>query len=244
MFSQGSTRAGSGAPAAPAYDFIATPRPAGGGNSMFGAPAVAPAAVAAPTFGHEYVPGYLPLGQGRSTRSKVLIGVGIAAALVVLLAVLTAIAVPVYLKHRDAQIAAHTTVSLPATVAGLPKLKSSAQLQAMAGNLPQLGPVQAGMYGKGARRVAVVAGAHALDEGDQHSFMTGVTQQMVQSHLQPVKVDPGPLGGVMDCTTSSTKTTTCVFADAGAIGTISVNATGPAALATVREVRSAVEHRS
>lgn len=211
---------------------------------MFGAPVSAPATVAAPVFGHEYVPGYLPLGQGRSRRTKVLIGAGIAAGVVVVLAVLSAIAVPVYLKHRDAQIAAHTTVSLPASAAGLPRLRATAQLEAMVANLPQLGPVQAGLYGKGTRRVAVVASAHAFDEGDQRSFMTGVTQGMVQSRYRPVKVDAGPLGGVMDCTSSSTKTTTCVFADAGAFGSITVNASGPPALATVREVRSAVEHRS
>jgi hypothetical protein len=255
MFNAGSTRAGAGAPPTPTYDFIATPRPVTTGNPMFGAGVVSAAGTATATagtprgFGQEYLPGYLPLGQRRSPLVRVVIVLGIVAGAAVALAIAAAVVIPLYVNHRNAEIAAHTSVSLPKTVDGFTKQggAGNSQVKALAASLPQIGSPQGALYAAGSTRAVTIVGAHPLGSGDQRSFINGVIQGLSGHGLVATKVDPGPLGGSMYCSTAGTKSakaTVCAFADPGAFGVISVSGTGSTAQAMVKALRSGLEHRS
>jgi hypothetical protein len=184
MFNAGSTRAGAGAPPTPTYDFIATPRPVSTGNPMFGAGVASAAGTAtqsagtAQGFGQQYLPGYLPVGQRRSPLARVLIVLGVVAGAAVAVAMAAAVLIPLYVNHRDAEIAAHTSVSLPKTVDGFTKQggAGNAQVKALAASLPQIGSPQGALYAAGSTRAVTIVGAHRLASGDQRSFINGVVQ--------------------------------------------------------------------
>lgn len=256
MFNAGPTRAGAGSPPTPSYDFIATPRPVSAGNPMFGAGVASTAATATPGVGtaagvgQEYLPGHPPLGGRRSPLARILLVVGIVGGAAVALVMIAAVAVPIYRHHRNAEIAAHTSVSLPKTLGGFTKHggPGNSQVKALAAALPQIGSPQGALYVAGHVRAVAIVGAHPLASGDQHSFINGVLQGLGGRGLAASRVDAGPLGGTMFCSTTgskpSAKTTVCAFADAGAFGVISVTATGGPAQNMVKALRSGVEHRS
>ena len=255
MFNAGTTRAGAGAPPTPTYDFIATPRPVTNGNPMFGAGIASAAGTATQTagtpkgFGQEYLPGYLPVGARRSPLLRVLMVLAIIGGAAVALAVSAAIVIPLYTNHRNAEIAAHTSVTLPKTVDGFTKQggAGNSQVKALAASLPQIGSPQGALYAAGSTRAVTIVGAHPLASGDQRSFINGVIQGLTGRGLAATKVDPGPLGGTMYCSlpgTKSAKATICAFADPGAFGVISVSGTGNTAQEMIKALRSGVEHRS
>jgi hypothetical protein len=197
--------------------------------------------------------GFTPYGPppppGRSTGAKVAIGIAIAAGSLVVIGILAAIAIPVFLNQQAKAVAARTTVSLPDTVGGDPKLPESAQagVRSLAARIPAEGHAQAAVYGRGSTvTVVVIVGSHALNSTDQSGYLSAVKASEARSAgVVQARVAAGPLGGTLQCGTSPDgRRTDCAFVDAGAFGVIDVLGTGPGAQQRVLSIRSEIEHRS
>ncbi len=190
-----------------------------------------------------------PPPAGRSTGAKVAIGIAIAVGSLVVIGILAAIAIPVALNQQARSVAARTSVSLPPTVAGVPKLPESAQahVRALAAQIPAEGHPQAAVYGPGSTvTVVVIVGSHVLSGLDQSEYLSAVKDSEVKNAgVVQSRVPAGSLGGTMQCGTSpDQRRTDCAFVDAGAFGVIDVVGSGASARELVLSVRSEVEHRS
>lgn len=95
--------------------------------------------------------------SGRSTGTKVAIGLAAAVAAFVALGVLASIVIPVFLNHSGRSLAARTTVSVPAQIAGMAPLAdagSSGYVETLQG-MPGPGRHVAGGFGNGGVFVVV-----------------------------------------------------------------------------------------
>lgn len=187
-----------------------------------------------------------PRRTGLSTGGKVAVILGACVAGIVVLAILAAVAIPVFLNQRARAEAGHISVSLPATVAGYPKLSGSADasIQNIVAALPAEASSQGAVYGSTRPFVVVIVGHHVMLPKDRSTFLNGVARSEHSEEVAQIPVDPGPLGGEMRCGTAMDLThTDCAFADAGAFGVIDVALVGPKASALVQQVRAQVEQR-
>jgi hypothetical protein len=199
--------------------------------------------------GYALTPYGPPPPAGLSTGAKVAIGLAIAAGSFVVICILAAIAIPVFLNQQAKAIAARTSVSLPDTVGGDPRLPESAQVgvRSLAAQIPAEGHAQAAVYGRGTTAtVVVIVGSHALNAKDQSDYLAAVDDSEAKNAgVVEAKVPAGPLGGTVQCGASPDgRRTDCAFVDAGAFGVIDVLGTGPDAQRRVLSIRSEVEHRS
>ena len=192
---------------------------------------------------------YQPAQQGMSTGVKVLIGVAIGFGGLVILGILAAIAIPVFLNQRTKSLAAHTTVSIPATAAGL-ALRTDATSEQMAErlNVDSLpGHHLAGAYGGSTRPEALISVTKRLmSPGDQNDYLAGAVRGAEQASGTAVQfgdLEPGALGGRVTCSSAPT-VTVCFFVDAGAYGSAVVLGTPERATQLVPQLRAAVEHRT
>lgn len=229
--------AGPGHPEAPGYP----------GAPGYGGYPVAPAQPAFPS----YVGAPYPAPPARrSTGVTVAIVVGAVLGGLVVLSVLAAIAVPVYENQQAQALARRTTVTMPATLEGQPRMTGTADqnVQAEVAQLPAVwGTPQAAAYGTGTQVQSwVIAGVHPLKPSDQSSFLRGFDKGVTSvGAAATTATDPGPLGGQLRCTAAlDGRSTTCAFADGGAFGVITVLALGDDAHALALRIRADVRHRS
>jgi hypothetical protein len=180
-----------------------------------------------------------------STGRTVLIGLLAAFVGLIVVGILAAIAIPVFLNQRN--LARHTTVSVPAQVAGLPRATDAVGLAAESrlGALPGPGDHVAGAYGSTGTRVAVGAAAYHLSFKDQDEYLSSAVAEARTQDVQLAKVAPGTLGGHLSCGSSRVGTTTiCVFADGGSYGIVVVTGSVDDPVGTARAAREAFVHRA
>jgi hypothetical protein len=184
--------------------------------------------------------------SGRSTASKILLGVGIALGLLILIAV----AIPVFLSQRKP---ANRNVVLPTTLVDQQRITGNADLDAAAATevaalskiIPGGSQTQAAYYGlDGEPTFMVIAGklAHRPTSADVTSFFS--THNAADPTL--VKLGSGQFGGTLECgasTVDGNVVTICASLDsAAAIVLVATNNTTPSQLAIVtRQVIGSVE---
>jgi hypothetical protein len=125
--------------------------------------------------------------------------------------------------------AAHTTVVLPAQVAGLSRAEDPAWAQSLLDALKEspveMGTPVLGFYGDGTTFLVVAAGAHYLSQGDQKDFMRGARSGLGGSGLGGMTFRDAPSGGHgrMTCAVAAGRgATMCLWADNGSYGVVVV----------------------
>jgi hypothetical protein len=233
-----------GTPTAPAY----APPP---GTPAYGPPPAAPAY--GPPQGVYGVPTYpypvaAPARRGIPGWAIALIAGG---GSLVVFVVLAAVAIPVFLNQREKAAAALYTVDQPTTVEGF-TLSHDALAQRMDDDaLSDLSPKQAEtatalVYADtaGKPRLYVVVDrtgtlpARFADSvrAEERGFQQGTT-----TTLNFATVDPGTLGGLMQCATTG-DSTICIWADRGTAGVVAAFGLTDGVTAD-RQAREAVVHR-
>ena len=261
-------RGTTGAPAASsATSSVSGPAPSAPGAPTTGAPPAASvparplpaftAHSAGPTAGPATAAGTGGVALGRPARrrpGRVAVA-GLLAVLVVGGAALAAVsAVPRYLERTDRLVWERTTVRIPRTLAGLPRITTSsmtAQAEQVQTHLLGSGTGQMisdlAVYGKarGARIAVVVARPqHPLEADERDIVRSTFTSAMEASGVVLTERDAGDLGGWFGCGVKAGRTTTCLAVDAGAVVSVTVTATGGSAVTVAREARAAVEQRT
>ena len=149
----------------------------------------------------------------------------------VILAVLAAIAVPVFVNQRDKAVVAATTVSTPAQISGMSASTNAtfqAQLQSAFSNVPActcFDPPVSSIYTDAGSTHVVVAVAGKVNSrfsaDDRADFITGFWESARSSaggHVgEATEQDAGTLGGTMSCAPIAGGATgqICVAVDAG-----------------------------
>lgn len=185
-------------------------------------------------------PAHVAPPTAMSSGVKVLIGLAVGLAALVVIGILAAIAIPVFLNQRSA-------MTTPPVVLGLPRMTDAASLAEAERflALPMPGHKVAASYGRDGQPVVVVGGSsHPMRQGEVQDFFQGAERRYTQSaaFLRFVDVDPGTRGGEMRCagmTTDRGPATLCLFADRRGYGVITVYGTDGQALAV--QVRNEVE---
>jgi type II secretory pathway pseudopilin PulG len=170
----------------------------------------------------------------------------------VIVGILAAVAIPVILNQRAKSEAARITVAAPAKVAGWSRLTDAAslELEQQLISTPGPGTHVAGVYGTGGLKRAFFTASHAqLSFADRRGFLAGAENGAARTpeftQVAFFDSDPGPLGGSMRCATlTANRVTVCLFADAGAYGTVTVFGPVDQGPISARTMREAVEHRA
>jgi hypothetical protein len=189
-------------------------------------------------------PGWGPNPYATPPKSNRKLFVGIGAAVAAVLVLMVGSAVQVFLKQRG--VAEHTTVSLPATVLGMPHLGDAAATRAesMAQAFPGPGDGVVGVYGAGDQRVVVVAAKYPMGGSRQKDFLKEANGAAQAQGFTLSKARAGHLGGTFRCGNHpQVPMTLCVFTDPGSYGVVMVSG-GVDPTGTARSVREAVVHRS
>lgn len=190
-----------------------------------------------------------PPPPGMSTGIKILLGVAIGFVGLIVIGILAAIAIPVFLNQRAKAVAAHTTVNIPAMAAGLALRTDAASLRMVQPlkDLPLPGEHLAGAYGGTARPEALVSITRGfMSPTDQRGYLAGSVRSAQRASTDGAQfgsVDPGSLGGAVQCSSAPT-TTVCFFVDAGVYGSVVVFGSPDRGLQLMSELRAAVEHRT
>lgn len=196
---------------------------------------------------------YAPPPQGMSRGLKVLLGLGIGLGALVVLAILAAIAIPVFLDQRAKALAARTTVSLPDRVGAMVRLGTpqAAAIEARLAGIPGPGTHLAGVFGTGGTvQLAVGVTRRASTGADQQAYLRGSERGLdavAGTTVAFADENPGTLGGSLRCgvmTPPGGSATVCFFVDAAAYGSVIVYNGSGDAVAVARQAREAVEHRS
>jgi hypothetical protein len=210
------------------------------------------AAPAAPWIPQHAAPGAYNTGGGRSTASKVLIGLAIAVLGLVVLGILGAIAVPVFLSKQKP---ANRNVVLPATLVDQQRLSdpglasdTTFEVTNMQQHIPGGSQTQAAYYGlDGVPTFMVVAGklARRPTTEDVNAFFSS---SGTAADPTLTKMGSGQFGGTLECgaaTVDGKALTTCASIDsAAAIIVIAANTT-PSQLAIItRQVIGSVEQKA
>jgi hypothetical protein len=174
------------------------------------------------------------------------------------MAILAAVAIPTFLDQRERARAEATTIVLPATVEGLPRLtdpEEQARLQSMLGSFPaEVREPQAIIYSDGAsRRIVVVSARFPEPAGpaDLRNLVAGFDDGLVSNAppgvtmSEPFDREPGRLGGRIRCATMSGAANgqMCTAADSVSMLTIVDVSPGPPDPDLPRRVREAVISR-
>lgn len=243
-FSSTATYGDAASGAAPAYDFIARPKPATiSSNSTFAsAPLPTEAAV---TLAPAFVP---DKPRGFTKPVKVVVGAVLAVGFAVLAVAGGSAVWSTYQDHRRDQLVQHTQIVLPASIVGMTKRGGTVQTQVdkLIGQISTPTPAQGAAYVATKSRVAlVIAGTYAMSDQDQHDYLAGVTESAHAMGISLASVDAGRLGGRMVCGSRPNSTQTlCAFTDVAAYGVVVVPGTGSSGVSTAGAFRTAVERRS
>ena len=191
--------------------------------------------------------GYAP-STGRSTASKVLIGLAITVVGFVVIGILAAIAIPVFLNQRTKP--ANRNVLLPATLVNQQRMPSSfltqtdgSPITVLRQAIPGVTETNAAYYGQdGQPLFAVSVGKlqHRATAADAKSFFSSHT-------ISFAPMGSGPFGGWMECgnsVSSNTTYTTCASLDDAAVVVVVAADTTPSQLAVLsRQVIGSVEQK-
>lgn len=246
-------------PAAPAYPPPAPP--------AFGG--WAPSAGPQPG-GFPYAPGPQPNGWGYPPATKAshrrvwLVVIGVVAGVFGLM-VAAAVAVPVYQHQRGQAVWKATSVALPQSIGGRPRLTDTASVQLAEEMKSTLVTGSAGrkfpepmvaLYGSGAGPKLLVVAARPTTpftvrdfNASLVAFRRGVTTGAPASATFGAyqAADPGTLGGAMKCLDVSVNGQSfgaCAAIDSGAfVSVVAINAAGPEVANLARQAREAVVHR-
>ncbi len=192
--------------------------------------------------------------RARRRPSRVSVAAAFAVVLVLGGAAAAVAATPRYLAHRDRSLWAATSVRLPASAAGLPRITpagedartGAAQESAASGGSGQM-ITDLAVYGRrtGARAVVVVGRPqHPLTAEERELVRSAYASSVVGSaSVVLTRREAGPLGGWFGCGVHVGRTTLCLAVDAGAVVSVTVTSTGPQAVQLARDVRAAVELR-
>jgi hypothetical protein len=180
---------------------------------------------------------YADTWQAQSRRrggSRVVVKILIGFGTVFLLLVAVAIAIPVFV-HQDAKdVYLRTSIVMPASMVGMVK-DTGAQAQALAQSfddvVPASWPHLTGMYSQvdGYPGAVVFVAKHVADPAEiqanlremERGFLTSADSEITVGQFHDV--DPGPLGGKMQCGSMTLKAmdgTVCAFGDEAADGMI------------------------
>ena len=201
------------------------------------------------------MPAEVALGRpARGRRGRGVVAGVVAVALVGGAAYAAVTAVPRYLQREDRLVWERTTVRIPRTLAGLPRISTaSATVQAREAQTHLLGSGTGQMisdlavYGRSrGTRVAVVVARpqHPLEADERALVRSGFASAMEASGVVLTERDAGDLGGWFGCGVKEGRTTTCLAVDAGAVVSVTVTTTGASAVTVAREARAAVVQRT
>jgi hypothetical protein len=185
-----------------------------------------------------------------STGTKVAIAVACAVGGLVILGILAAIAIPVFLDQRAKAAAAGITVTIPETIGGYDRLHDASatalERQLLSPDTPGHGT--AAVYGTNGHIAASVSiWTHPMTSRARAQFLAGAERGAATQGDGKLSAftdaDPGSLGGQMRCAQLSNVVTLCMFADAGAYGSLMVGQPLTSGAAFAVQMREAVEHR-
>jgi hypothetical protein len=182
-----------------------------------------------------------PYAQTKSNRPLVL---GIVAAVGAVVLIMVLAAVQVVMKERN--VYKHTTVTLPATLLGMPHLTDAVATRAesMADAFPGPGDGVVGVYGAGDQRVVVVAAKYHMGGSNQKDFLHEADGAAQDQGFTLAGTNAGRLGGTFRCGNHPTlPMTLCAFTDPGSYGVVMVSG-GVDPTSTARSIREAVVQRS
>jgi len=177
------------------------------------------------------------------------IGLAIAFGALFVVGILAAIAIPVFLNERAQGRAAGTTVSTPEAALGWVRSDSTNSQQFVRRMLaaPMPGEKFAAVYETptGQRRAALLVAKVGIAPAERAAFLRGARDSETRDGASSFRdVEPGPLGGVMQCgSIRGAGVTVCNFADEAVVGTITLLGTSEGDALAV-QLREAVEHRS
>lgn len=198
---------------------------------------------AAPVRAQTVAPGWPPY-TARPMSGAVLAALiaGTALAVIVVIGILAAIAIPVFLDQRNKAAAAHTSVVIPEQVVGLSRMHDARSQQLEEQLRAQPGTPEVGIYGvDGSVRAAVAVTRHAMTSSDERNFFAGAEGS---SEVAYAPAATGSLGGTMRCGTAPTRQfSVCLFVDRGAFGSITLFGELVGRTDTSVAIREAVEHR-
>jgi hypothetical protein len=140
-----------------------------------------------------------------------------------------------------------TTVTVPDSVLGLPRLtdSTSASLEQRVQDLPGPGDHVGGLYGDGSVMLVVGAARYPMGRSDRKDFLKAAAEEAKRQGVTLSKARPGSLGGTFECGHHATlPMTLCVFVDKGSYGIIAVAGPGSNATLTARGAREAFVHRA
>jgi hypothetical protein len=212
---------------------------------------VFPAAPEVPWVPQHAAPGAYNTGAGRSTASKVLIGLAIAALGLIVVGILAAIAIPVFLSKQKP---ANRNVVLPATLVDQQRLSdpdlaadTTFEVTSMQQHIPGGSQTQAAYYGlAGTPTFMVVAGklARRPTTDDVTAFFSS---SGTAADPKLTKMGSGPFGGTLECglaTVDGKSLTSCASIDSAAAIIVIASNTDPSQLAIItRQVIGSVEQQ-
>jgi hypothetical protein len=173
---------------------------------------------------------------------------GSLAALMVIL-VLLAIAIPVFLNQRHKAQAASYSVVSPRVIDGFTPDLRAAAIDFERSTIARLPAAEAArttvlVYNDSTGRVLNIVVVHeAVLPGRVDTVVRGEQQGLERSTGRSyafAEVAPGALGGAMRCASVRAGVTTCLFADQGTYGSVSVPMIGAEGVDEARRVREAV----
>jgi len=256
------TQADGSTPPAEGYGFFAPPRPATAEalssmpgtpvpTSTFGAPTstfgASPFAAPSPAFGGPAAAA--PAVNARSS-SKLLWWILVPLVALVGIGFVAAVAVPGLLSQRATSQASGTTVSFPTSIGDRMRL-TDADARAREATMVRAlgGQARAGLYGSGpgAATMMVVAVPGPINPIRISAEMASFSNQAAAEGSPAADIAPGALGGQARChdlSTGGQQMTTCLFADPGALVSVTLVGTGPAVRQQAVEARAVIERRA
>ncbi len=256
------TELGGSTPSSDGYGFFAPPRPtstedpfaapgAPAPASTFGAPSptfgAPPFGAPSPAFGGPAAAA--PAVSAGSTGTTWLWWILVPLVALVGIGFVAAVAVPGLLSQRATSQASGTTVSFPTSIGDRTRL-TDADARAREATMVRAlgGQARAGLYGSGpgAATMMVVAVPGPINPIRISAEMASFSTQAAAEGSPAADVAPGALGGQARChdlSTGGQQMTTCLFADPGALVSVTLVGTGPAARRQAVEARETVEQR-
>jgi hypothetical protein len=226
--------------APPPSQFAAPPSPFAAPPSPFGAPLVTPFGTAPPAYAT------YPAVQQRGGIPGWLIALIAVVVGFVIIAVLAAVAIPVFLDQRAKATAAGSTIPeapaivLPATVEGLSRSTDpevQARMQSLLRGLPSaVSDGQGAIYTDGSAHTIVLMSArfaHRVGPAEMSNVMAGFDNGLVSNAppgvtmSKPFDREPGRIGGRLRCATMSGAASGQVCMSADSTSMLSISAVSP-----------------
>ncbi|MFL6098807.1 MAG: hypothetical protein ACJ71T_02510 [Actinomycetales bacterium] len=135
----------------------------------------------------------------------------------------------------------------PSTVHGLKRVDGTYDkaIRLLLAKVPEEANARGAVYARhGDFQAMIIAGAFSMGAADQEAFLASAKASVAAQGLTVHTVDPGPMGGRMQCgTTRDGLITQCAYSDSSAFGIVQVTGKGSAARATVLALRAATERK-